>query len=135
LPQLITYFFTFQNLSRPLHLNVHKITSRQNYTFIIGFRSIYPNLVVATMKMLPLIQLDALEPLAEALKIPQPLQKLARTAVHRALGSRLPRAYIPLLPLPEPLRAYLLFLDLDLNAVLHAYKSTWEAIRGTSVFV
>ena len=65
---------------------------------------------------------------------PLSLLQLARTSVHTALRP-LPRTAVPLLPLPESLRAYLLFPDLDLPALLQAFEETWHTIRGTSVDV
>jgi hypothetical protein len=76
-----------------------------------------------------------MDALLDAVKTPPYLQRLARTAVHRAFGSRLPRSCIPQLPLPEPLRAYLFFPDLDVGAMLQAYRSTVEAFRASTLVV
>ena len=81
------------------------------------------------------LQLETLPGLEDVPKTPPFLQELARASVHRALGSSLPRASVPRLPLPQSLRKYLLFPDLDPSAIIQVFTRCSEVIRQQGLVV
>jgi len=78
---------------------------------------------------LQISRVELLEDLYATLKKPKSLQVLCRKSIHAAL-QELPRTGVPRLGLPEQIRAFLLFKDVEIEGIVRAYRSTWDRIHA-----